>query len=240
MSPIGQIFTPLDLAAEIIAAIPALPQCILDPACGTGNLLVAAAVRWPDTQLLGFELDSRCVAIARGRLPSASIQVNDALTLPVKPICDLVIGNPPYAAAHRSVGDRARLRRQHHTACGSFDLSVPFIERCVGWLRPGGYLALVVTNKILVKDYAMKLRSWLQETLVIREIWDLAALPAFWSAKADAAVMIGQRHGSPSGGVRLVLGRRDGAKDVYHADQLPVGPRGRWEVYVTPAIASLV
>lgn len=237
--PIGQVFTPPALAAEILAAVPGRPARVLDPACGDGNFLAAARDRWPDAELVGYEEDAVAAARARERLPGARIEVADALTLPVEPAFDLVAGNPPYAAAFRDGGDRARVRAEHRTVRGSYDLAVPFIERAVGWLRPGGWLAMVVTNKILVKDYAALLRDWLLASLAIEEVWDLAASPAFPGAAIDVAVLIGRR-AAREGPTRVVLGRRDGSRESYPAARLPRGPRGRWEVYVTPFIAPVV
>lgn len=316
--PIGQVYTPPGLAAEVLAKVAGTPRSILDPACGDGSFLVAARMRWPGADLFGFEVDPAAADRARERLPDARIEVADALSLPVEPEFDLVAGNPPYAAAHRDRGDRARVRLDHRTARGSYDLAVPFVERAVGYLRPGGWLALVVTNKILVKDYAAALRDWLLANLEMEEVWDLAASPAFPGTAIDVAILIGRRvairdrepddlrgarpgrghglgpaaargegrgedrregrgdsrglehgegrlegrrqghgegsEGSASGnaegptarqgpdarGTRIVLGRRDGSRETFVASRLARGPRGRWEVFVTPGIAPLI
>lgn len=237
MSPIGQVFTPPALAAEILDAVPARPGRVLDPACGTGNFLVDAARRWPSAELVGFENDPAAAAIARERLPYATIAVKDALAGPISPDFDLVCGNPPYAAAFRATAERERARAAHVTASGGFDLAVPFVERSVGWLRPGGWLALVVTNKILVKDYATRLRVWLLQELAVHELWDLAVADAFPGSAIDVCVLVGQRGGTPSS-TKIVLAKRDGTREVYLG--APTGSRGRWEVYLTPAISHVL
>ncbi len=239
MPALGQVFTPPALAAEILAAIPATPERVLDPACGDGSFLAEAARRWPGAELVGYEADPAVAAAARLRLPRASIQVADALGMPIAPEFDLVAGNPPYAAAFRDDADRARVRAAHVTARGSFDLAVPFVERAVGWLRPGGWLALVVTNKLLVKDYAAPLRAYLLENAALEEVWDLAAAPAFPGTAVDVAVLIARR-GPAAGRPWIVLGRKDGTRERYQAARLPVGPRARWEVYRTPAVAAIL
>ncbi len=237
--PLGQVFTPPALAAEVLAAVTGRPARVLDPACGNGNFLIEAARRWPEAELVGYEADPAVAAEARERLPGARIEVADALGLPVAPEFDLVAGNPPYAAAFRDDGDRAAVRSGHQTARGSFDLAVPFIERAVGWLRPGGWMALVVTNKILVKDYAIRLRQWLQDELALLEVWDLAAAPAFPGTAVDVAVLIGRRAAATEP-VRVVLGRKDGERESYRTARLARGGRDRWEVFITPAVADLV
>ncbi len=261
---IGQVFTPLPLARRILERVAARPSRILDPACGTGNFLKAAAERWPGADLVGFETDPATAAIARQWLTVAigsqvagsgsRIEVQDALKCDVVPDFDLVCGNPPYAAAFRDPGDRQAIREGHVTARGSFDMAVPFVERAARWLAPGGWLAMVVTNKLLVKDYAGPLRRWLLETLALREVWDLAAVEVFEGAQVEAAVILAQR-AEPSS-IRIVLAdKRQGhleyriAPSAWTAaarsdpdsglDRSERGTR-RWEVYVTPAISPLI
>ncbi len=261
---IGQVFTPLPLARRVLDRVTARPLRILDPACGTGNFLRAAAERWPGAELVGFESDPAVAGIARQWLavtigsqaagPGSRIEVRDALKCDVHPGFDLVCGNPPYAAAYRDPGDRAAIRQGHVTARGSFDMAVPFVERAVRWLAPGGWLALVVTNKLLVKDYAGPLRGWLLETVAIREIWDLAAVEVFEGAQVDAAVILAQR--AEPGAIRIVLADKRHGQHEYRLDRstwiqgaksdqdvaggrTASGPR-RWEVYVTPTIAPVI
>ncbi|MBM3266843.1 MAG: N-6 DNA methylase [Candidatus Sericytochromatia bacterium] len=236
---IGQVFTPPALAAEILAAVEMSPESVLDPTCGNGNFLVEAARRWPGAALAGIEADPGVAAAARERLPGARIEVADALNVPVAPEFDLVVGNPPYAAAFRDPADRARVRADHPTARGSFDLAVPFVERAIAWLRPGGWLALVVTNKLLVKDFASLLREHLLAQLALVEVWDLAAAPAFPGVAVDVAVIIGRRSPATRRPI-VVLGRKDGSRERYPAAGLAVGARGRWEVYRTPAVAGIL
>lgn len=242
---IGQVFTPPALAGEVLDRVKARPARILDPACGTGNFLVEAARRWPGAELTGLETDPAAAAVARGRLadaiarglaaPGSRIVLGDALSAEVRPEYDLVCGNPPYAAAHRDPGDRHQARKTHETARGSFDMAVPFVERSARWLAPGGWLALVVSNKILVKDYAAKLRAWLDRSVAVREVWDLASWPVFEHVQIDAAVLLAER--AERGPVRIVLADRRGGYCEYTMAQLPAT---RWEVYKTPEVARIM
>ena len=261
---IGQIFTPMPLARQVLDRVAARPLRILDPACGTGNFLKAAAEHWPGADLVGFEAHPATAASARGWLAGAigshaagsgsRIEVRDALTCDVHPEFDLVCGNPPYAAAYRDPGDRQAIREGHVTARGSFDMAVPFVERAARWLAPGGWLAMVVTNKLLVKDYAGPLRRWLLQTLAIREVWDLAAVEVFEGAHIDAAVILAQR--AEPRPIRVVLADKRQGHHEYRIDPAtwigatePADADGggriarssrRWEVYVTPSIGPLI
>lgn len=59
-----------------------------------------------------------------------------------------VVGNPPYVRIQALGRDLAAwARRRYATAKGSFDVYVPFLERGVHLLAPGGRLGFIVPNK---------------------------------------------------------------------------------------------
>ena len=108
----GDFQTPPDLAREVVRAVERLgmrPCAVVEPTCGTGNILMAAADGFSgDTQLLGFDIDPSHVEVARSRASARSsggnirVECRDFFatnwrrlfsTLPT-PI--LVIGNPPW------------------------------------------------------------------------------------------------------------------------------------------------
>lgn len=68
----------LDLAASLPA-----PASVLDVGCGTGRLLRAAAVRWPNAQLIGVDPAEGMVDIARALTPGATIHRGLAQSLPL-------------------------------------------------------------------------------------------------------------------------------------------------------------
>jgi ubiquinone/menaquinone biosynthesis C-methylase UbiE len=59
------------------------PGDLLDVGCGTGRLLRAAKLRWPDARLVGIDASPRMVEIARRLTPDASLQVGTAEALPL-------------------------------------------------------------------------------------------------------------------------------------------------------------
>lgn len=236
---IGQVFTPPDLIVRILEVLPVKPSRILDPACGNGNFLAEVVTRWPEAEVVGFDIDPRSLATAQARVPSARLALGDALAMPVRPEFDLVIGNPPFAAAFKGGPARIAARSLHKSASGCFDLAVPFIERSVNWLQPGGWVALVVTNKIFVKDYAKRLRAFLASQLDLREVWDLAACPVFRGYHIDVGVIVGRRS-RPDGPIRVLLGRKDNGHETRLVPKQQLRGQNRWELYRTPEIEQLL
>lgn len=101
----GTFFTPRALVDRVLASVgPFVPTegrlRIIDPACGAGAFLSAAATRWPKAELVGLELNERSAQQCRARVPRAKIGVGDALTselpLPDDDAFELWLGNPPY------------------------------------------------------------------------------------------------------------------------------------------------
>jgi len=118
---------------------------------------------------------------------------------------DAVVGNPPFVRCRALPPDlRQQLRRHYGTARGPFNLAVPFVERCLAWLRPGGRLALVLPNKLLVAGYAAALRRLLCQEATLEEVIDLSDHELF-AAAAYPIVLLASRGRPPAGHrVRLV------------------------------------
>jgi ubiquinone/menaquinone biosynthesis methyltransferase len=57
---------------------PGPPLRILDIACGTGDLTLALAIRFPDAEIVGIDLNGDMLAEARGRLAVGSSEVSPA------------------------------------------------------------------------------------------------------------------------------------------------------------------
>src|SRR5512144_2852053 len=102
----GAWYTPPALAALLVeqAVVPAVaegrrPLRVLDPACGDGRLLAAAAEAvgpGVNVELVGMEVDPATAAAARTAVPEARILVGDGRVLDPGGRFDAVIGNPPY------------------------------------------------------------------------------------------------------------------------------------------------
>jgi ubiquinone/menaquinone biosynthesis C-methylase UbiE len=69
----------IDAATDEIAT----PKTVLDIGCGTGRLLQKAHAIYPSAQLYGIDPAEGMVELARGRIPSATIYLGAAESLPL-------------------------------------------------------------------------------------------------------------------------------------------------------------
>ncbi|MCI0360673.1 MAG: N-6 DNA methylase [Planctomycetaceae bacterium] len=174
---------------------------ILDPACGAGAMLAAASAQWRGRralELFGVDSDPQAVRIARATLSFATIWQGDALfdrRLDRLAPFDAIVGNPPYVnirqlAKSVPAAQIERLRHRFRTARGNFDLYVPFIERALELLSPGGRCGLVIPNKWATLDYARPLRELLLAETTIQHVVDLSAERVFAGANVYPHLLV--------------------------------------------------
>jgi len=184
------------------------PLRILDPACGAGELLIAAhaVIRAREgfaASMHGIDIDESAAAQCRQRLGQAgadAIQIQPGDALAEEPpfpagAFDVVLANPPYVsirelARQRTPDEVVALRERFRTARGNFDLYVLFIERALQWLRPGGRCGLIVPNKWATLDYARPCRELLQEQATLEDVVDLSAHRVFRDASVYPHLLV--------------------------------------------------
>ena len=94
---------------------------------------------------------------------------------------DIVLANPPYVDSHTMVKNqpdyRAALAARFSTAKGAWDLYVPFWERSLQLLAPGGIATLITPNKWLSAGYGKSLRKLSRG--MVYQICDCSSFRAF-------------------------------------------------------------
>jgi SAM-dependent methyltransferase len=109
-------------------AVAGAPARLLDIGSGNGELLRAAARRWPRAELLGLELSAAGVEAARRRVPQASFRV-----------CDLLL---------EPASDELERAWATHAACSEVlehvDEPVRLLRHARMWLAPGCLLVVTV------------------------------------------------------------------------------------------------
>lgn len=181
---LGIVYTPPDMARAVLDTLPieAIPpdrRLVFDPACGSGNLLVAAHDRLASLQspqlaleeshsdlmqrIVGWDKDEFATEIARLSLLLHSLPLGngwrigrrDALSASgPTPAPSVIVMNPPW-----SWGDQR-------------EVADAFIQRALEWLAPGGLLAAILPGSFL-SHRARRARKDLEDRCDVFEIWHL-------------------------------------------------------------------
>ncbi|MBF6330345.1 Eco57I restriction-modification methylase domain-containing protein [Nocardia transvalensis] len=173
---------------------------ILDPACGDGELLVAArqvaARRFPEARLrlVGYDLDGEAVRAAAARDDGVGIEwrvgefLGAAATLADGEF-DAIITNPPYVRTQQLGAATARLLSRRFGLQGRIDLTHPFVASVPRLLRPGGVLGLLCANRFLTTKAGANLRALLRSQLTPVELYDLGDTRLFEAAVLPAVTI---------------------------------------------------
>ena len=110
-----------------------------------------------------------------------------------------VIGNPPYVRQELIPQDLIdEYRRRYATIYDRADLYVPFIERSLALLAPGGALGFICADRWTKNRYGGPLRQMVAERFHLRAYIDMVNTPAFLSdvIAYPAIFVIGNEHGN--------------------------------------------
>ncbi len=92
------------------------------------------------------------------------------------------VGNPPYVRQERIPDElMAKYRNQYSTIYDRADLYVPFIERCLKSLDPGGALGFICSDRWMKNKYGGPLRAMVARNYHLACYVDMVDTPAFHS-----------------------------------------------------------
>lgn len=180
----GAWFTPQHLARHLTALAdpPTPPRTVLDPACGGGAFLLAAAERWPGAALAGGDLDTASVRAARhavrlaGRPPDGVVQADGLLD--AMPPADLVLANPPFLSQLRTGTARDRARRhalseRYGDAAGRYvdDAALFLLAIARDLLAPDGTAVVIVPESLLATADAAAVRAEVARCCAVEVVW---------------------------------------------------------------------
>jgi hypothetical protein len=95
---------------------------------------------------------------------------------------DVVIGNPPYVRQEMIPGILlAEYRSRYTTIYDRADLYVPFIERSLSLLKPGGTLGFICADRWMKNRYGGPLRAMVANGFHLKIHVDMTDVPAFHS-----------------------------------------------------------
>ncbi len=174
--------TPEPLARLVAALLPARVERVLDPACGSGALLAAAA-ECGATTLLGQ--DSVSVQAQRAAVglslaaPRAevTVRVGDSLRADAFDglAADAVVCNPPYGDRDWGHDELAYDPRWAYGVPGRSESELAWVQHCLAHLAPGGWAVLILPPATASRPAGRRVRAELVRSGAVRAV---LALPA--------------------------------------------------------------
>ncbi|MFF4085785.1 N-6 DNA methylase [Streptomyces nigra] len=178
----GAYRTPEPLADLIAGLIPGSPARVLDPACGSGALLAAAARRGA-RELYGQDtlpVQARRSAVSLMlTAPEAEVTVRaaDSLRADAFPelLADAVLCNPPYGARDWGHDELAYDPRWAYGVPPRAESELAWVQHALAHLTPGGYAALLLPPATAGRASGRRVRAELVRSGALRAV---IALPA--------------------------------------------------------------
>ena len=105
---------------------------------------------------------------------------------------DVVIGNPPYVDSETMTKNiplqREYISKKYHCAKGNWDLFIVFIEKAINLTKNGGFISLIIPNKIIAAKYATEVRKRLAHKQIF-EIVDYSNVLVFEDASVYPCII---------------------------------------------------
>ena len=217
----GTTYTPPELASFVAGGVadrarldgaPWSPLRILDPAVGDGELLVqlVAVLRARGVgalELLGFDVDGEALEVARKRLSGLTgctvrLVCGDFLAEDASKwgVVDAVVANPPYVRTQVLGEERAQAVAKRHGLQGRVDLYQAFMVALTDWVKDGGVVGLITSNRFLSVKAGADVRRHLWSHFAVSQVWDLGDTKLFDAAVLPAVTVL-VRGETPAGHV---------------------------------------
>ena len=129
------------------------------------------------------------------------LRPGDFLRATLDPDFDAVVGNPPYVRFDAIADeDTAFYRDRYPTFRGRCDLCVPFFERGLSLLAPGGVFSFICSNRFTKSEYGSRLRALVASRYHVAAYLNLEHAPVFGPdiAAYPAIFVIDRRRGEPT------------------------------------------
>jgi SAM-dependent methyltransferase len=179
----GTYLTPEPLADLMARLLPRVPARVLDPACGSGSLLAAAA-RHGATVLSGQDsvpVQAQRAAVRleldeAGRL-DVTVRIGDSLRCDAFPdlTADAVLCNPPYGDRDWGHEELAYDPRWAYGLPARAESELAWVQHALAHLPPGGHAVLLLPPATAARPSGRRVRGELIRSGAVRAV---AALPA--------------------------------------------------------------
>lgn len=168
----GEFFTPPNVVQFVhdLIGIKGRTAAMLEPSCGAGGFFEGL----DPTICTGIEVNRDNAKVARACYPGVTIMCSDALDLfpwngpsQMDGAFGYVVGNPPYGLTVKWAGE---ITGGKHRELKS---EAVFLEIAYRACRPGGKIALVLSDGLLSNSRDQFIRDWIAERCFIRAVISL-------------------------------------------------------------------
>lgn len=172
--------TPTPVADLMIRLTAASADSVLDPACGTGALLLAAAEAGAST-LYGQDVQPAAVRLVAARLLLRGLSItvglgdslrDDAL---VETLADAVVCDPPSSERSWGYEELTGDPRWEYGLPPKGEPELAWAQHCLAHVRPGGHVAILLPASVAARRSGRRIRGNLLRSGVLR---GLIRLPA--------------------------------------------------------------
>jgi hypothetical protein len=211
----GDFQTPSELAlaaTRLLRDLGVKPRSILEPTCGKGAFVLAAANIFPESELvMGVEINPEYAAEAASRLRGIEsdrqrvIKTGDFFAMDWKSILGskqgpwLILGNPPWVTSSSlsAIGSKnvpAKSNLHNHsgieavTGKSNFDISESMLLQYLDWLQGTGVIAVLCKTAVARKVLS---QIWKRGIGSHNRIYKIDALTQFGAA-VDACLFVAQ------------------------------------------------
>ncbi|MFF9489083.1 N-6 DNA methylase [Streptomyces sp. NPDC014676] len=178
----GAYRTPAPLADLLTRLVPGSPARVLDPACGSGTLLTAAAARGV-RELYGQDsvpVQARRTAVGltltAGEGADVTVRTGDSLRADAFPdlTVDAVLCNPPYGDRDWGHDELAYDSRWAYGFPPRAESELAWVQHALSHLEPGGHAVLLLPPATASRSSGRRIRAELIRSGALRAV---AALP---------------------------------------------------------------
>ncbi|MFF4149130.1 N-6 DNA methylase [Streptomyces sp. NPDC001651] len=178
----GAYRTPAPLADLMAGLVPGDPARVLDPACGSGTLLTAAAARGgrelygQDSVPVQARRTAVGVTLTAGEGAQVTVRTGDSLRADAFPdlTVDAVLCNPPYGDRDWGHDELAYDSRWAYGFPPRAESELAWIQHALSHLEPGGHAVLLLPPATASRSSGRRIRAELIRSGALRAV---AALP---------------------------------------------------------------
>lgn len=158
---LGQYMTPPNVSQIMFDKLGIFDGAkVLDPAVGTGELLLGASRNAEKLELYGWDVDPDILKVAKKQVPGAKLRehsvfdTNEDVWLEY---FDFIVANPPYFELKNTDFDNA----QFEVSGGRTNIYSLFFEKYFSLLKTGGRMGFIVPPSMNAGAYFTNLRKWI-------------------------------------------------------------------------------